>query len=242
MLIDTHAHILPGIDDGARDESATRSLLESLAKQKVKVAVATPHFYPQRESLTSFLNRRQHSVQRLLAMPEITETKSFASYKGEFGGIKLYLGAECFLTPALLRFNSLEDLCIGSNRHILIEMPFTTNWNRKTIQLLEGLIYQFNLKPIIAHIERYPATKYGKDLDLIQKFVDLSCLLQMNVDSLKYMKTRGNCKKLLQGGWIDLLGSDCHSMKNRPPVFDKMYRYAKKWDINLDNNFLIDFG
>lgn len=244
MLIDVHSHILPGIDDGAQDVTVTRSLLEQLAAQGVTVVVATPHFYAHREQLDRFLERRQAAIERMLTIPgmkEATNESALAIYESQAGPMHIYLGAEAALSPALLRHDSLDRLCIGQNRHILIEMPFTKEWDQPIYQLIDQLIYQFDLKPIIAHIERYPATNYGKLLDAIQPLADLSCLIQMNVDSLQDRRIRNNCKKLVRGNWIDLIGSDCHNMDRRPPHFDLLHTLANKWGIDFTADFRIDF-
>ena len=49
-IIDFHAHILPGADHGSRDVKTTKAQLEMLAGAGVKAVVATPHFYPQKDS------------------------------------------------------------------------------------------------------------------------------------------------------------------------------------------------
>lgn len=43
-MIDIHAHILPGIDDGARNWEETGHLLEAAWAQGVRHIIATPHF------------------------------------------------------------------------------------------------------------------------------------------------------------------------------------------------------
>lgn len=64
-MIDFHSHILPGIDDGSASVEESLKLLEMLAEQGVKTVVATPHFYPDRTSVSDFLRRRDAAYQRL---------------------------------------------------------------------------------------------------------------------------------------------------------------------------------
>ena len=42
-LIDFHTHVLPDMDDGARDASESVKILEALAAQGVGIVYATPH-------------------------------------------------------------------------------------------------------------------------------------------------------------------------------------------------------
>ena len=43
-MIDIHTHILPGIDDGARDWDESRRMLEMAYSQGIRHIVATPHY------------------------------------------------------------------------------------------------------------------------------------------------------------------------------------------------------
>lgn len=51
-MIDIHAHILPGIDDGARNWEETGRLLEAAWAQGVRHIIATPIF-PERRIWSS---------------------------------------------------------------------------------------------------------------------------------------------------------------------------------------------
>ena len=303
-FVDIHTHILPGFDDGAKDIEVSRALLTTLVEQGVGTVVATPHFYPNREDLGTFVRRRQIAVDKLLSLEGMSVYRGAADRAGVGAGagagvgagaslaryspmglssagqdtpevwlavdeftvdefatdefpavekttfgqqsisreqsIVIYLGAEVALSSVLLRYETLEPLQIGRNRHILIEMPFSERWSSDTFQLLEQIVYKHHLRPIIAHIERYPATKSGQDTSSIQTLVDIGCLIQMNVSSLQDFRERYYCKNLLKGGWINLLGSDCHNMVKRPPRFDLYNKYAPKWGIN-ERSFKINF-
>lgn len=50
-LIDIHAHIVFGVDDGARTLEESLKLIDMAAKQGVKKIIATPHNMP---NLTSY--------------------------------------------------------------------------------------------------------------------------------------------------------------------------------------------
>lgn len=42
-MIDLHSHLLPGVDDGARDLSETVAIARSMAEDGVRAVAATPH-------------------------------------------------------------------------------------------------------------------------------------------------------------------------------------------------------
>ena len=54
-MLDLHCHILPGIDDGAKNSEISLALLNEEMKQGVKAIAFTPHFHPNRVSLEEFL-------------------------------------------------------------------------------------------------------------------------------------------------------------------------------------------
>ena len=246
MLIDTHSHFLPHMDDGAKDVAESADLLQAIAAQGVTDLVSTAHFYPKRESLDRFLERRAISIQELMRLESITlnppESPFFAHYEGPSGSMRLHLGAEVALSSALFDQNDLSRLCIDRSPYMLIELPFTDRWDSNVRTQLESLVYEYQLKPIIAHVERYPASDYGRDLEQIRKLSELPCLLQMNVDSLRRFAWKKRCRILLQSQWIDLLGSDSHNMNQRPPAFDTMRKFAKRWDLKPEAEFFVDLN
>lgn len=46
--IDMHCHILPGVDDGAKDLAETKKMLEIAYAEGIRCIIATPHHHPQR--------------------------------------------------------------------------------------------------------------------------------------------------------------------------------------------------
>ena len=56
-MIDFHSHVLPGIDDGSKDVSESLEMLRLSLLEGTDIIVATPHFYVDRSSITSFLDK-----------------------------------------------------------------------------------------------------------------------------------------------------------------------------------------
>lgn len=61
MIIDCHTHLLPGIDDGAKDLSTSLEMLNEEKKQGVDYVIATPHFYANRDKMEKFIDRRERA-------------------------------------------------------------------------------------------------------------------------------------------------------------------------------------
>ena len=62
MLLDIHSHILPAVDDGAKNVDDTLSLLEMMRSQGITHVIATPHFYPNDDTIEEFKTRVAHAV------------------------------------------------------------------------------------------------------------------------------------------------------------------------------------
>jgi len=201
-MIDLHTHILPEMDDGAKDRDEALALISLLKIQGVQKIVLTPHYYPHLESLSDFLRRRDISYQ------------SIADSDAE-----LILGSETYLSELLFSMDSIEGLCIGKSGYLLLELPYTNKWSLGVFKQIDHLIAKYNICPIIAHAERYEAVKGHKEI-VFQKLVDLGCMLQFNADSVVNRKSRAETLKLMKEGWVDFIGSDCHNITSRAPQLD----------------------
>ena len=57
-IIDFHSHILPGIDDGARNLETSMAMLDQIRQQQIDIMVAKPHFYAMKDRVDTFLYKR----------------------------------------------------------------------------------------------------------------------------------------------------------------------------------------
>ena len=64
-VIDFHSHVLPRIDDGSHSSEESLGMLQISASQGIDVMAATSHFYATEDRISSFLNRRRWSEERL---------------------------------------------------------------------------------------------------------------------------------------------------------------------------------
>lgn len=213
-MIDFHTHILPGIDDGARDIDEGIKLADSLYDQGVAVAVCTPHFYPYRMSIDDFANIRD------MAMNSMKNVK-----------IKLIPASETYVHEYLFNYNNIDTLTIGNTNYLLLELPFGKKWSSNIFENIERIMNHYNIIPIIAHIEIYPAAK-KKD---IIKLKELGCVMQLNTSSLLNRKLKRKAIRLIKAGFIDVLGSDCHNLKERSPQIKVALKLIKK---KLGSNYI----
>lgn len=209
-MIDLHTHILPGMDDGARDDGEAAALIDLLKKQGVSQAVLTPHYYPYIESIPDFSARRKLSYERIKDCD-----------------FDMILASETCLTESLFSYDSIDELTIANTRYLLLELPFIEKWGPSIYRQINRLITRYNIKPIVAHVERYEPVKRRKEKEL-QKLVDSGCCLQFNIDSFLSRGIRCYEMQYLRRGWVDFVGSDCHDLNDRRPRFDEFQRRMKK--------------
>lgn len=209
MLYDLHTHVLPGIDDGATDLSESLALLNQEKECGVSTVVLTPHFRAQVQKPQEFLARRAHAFETLSA-----------GYQGE---IQLVLGAEVLYSPYLASIENIRDFCIGDTNFLLVELPYQARMGDDVLRALTRLVDEHGILPILAHVERYEAVR--RDVQVLQKFRSIGCLFQVNAATLagKSFFLRRFVRALIRGGYVDLVGSDCHDPKNRPANVKEAY-------------------
>lgn len=201
MIIDFHSHVIPGIDDGARDVETAVEMLRRSAEQGVQLMVATSHFYASRDNVDQFLEKRQTAYEALRAawvsgLPDIV------------------LGAEVAYFPGIARAERLDALKIQGTSAMLVEMPFG-DWTRAIVDDVEALIEKRHVRVILAHLERYLA--FPGNRDFIERLSGMPLAVQINAESLTDWRQRGKLLRMFKNGKAHLLGSDCHSLNRRPP-------------------------
>ena len=201
-LVDLHCHILPGIDDGAKNLDVSMALLNKEIRDGVAGIVFTPHFHYERISVEDFAAKRKAAFLKV------------AKAARENGlPLTAKMGAEVYFTTAL---PSLEwsVLAFAKSNYILIEFP-TTCHPAGIDETLYG-VRQRGYTPILAHVERYPFV--AEDPTLLYNWVSEGCLAQINASGLlRECRTAHWLQKLLDWNLVHLLCTDAHSMDTRPP-------------------------
>ncbi len=200
-MIDFHTHILPGIDDGAKDVSVSAAILETEKEQGVNEIVLTPHYYGKFYSPTDFVRRRAAAYEKLLAVAA-----------GEFF---FTLGAEIHFSDTLSVNAECRKLAIGDTRYALVELPFGEKWSGSLLTRLRYFMDETELTPVIAHICRYPQLR--KNPEALLRLAEMGCLLQVNASAFCDKDSSGFAFAALKHNLVHCLGSDCHNVTNRAP-------------------------
>lgn len=224
--VDFHSHILPGVDDGAKNLQESTAMLGMLCSQGIQSVIATPHFRAHRDNVRDFLDRRHQAAETLKAS---TDRK-----------IDIYLGAEVALEREISDIENLSELSYEGTNYILIEFPYRpfSGW---MIPEIECILYERNLIPVLAHIDRYAEFFSAGDYNEI--FSLPGVVFQVNNEAFQNRKSRSIVKTLIKNDLPFVLGSDCHNTENRKPNFDISKAGLRRYDmqpeaLKLQHNFL----
>ncbi len=187
-MFDFHAHVLPKADHGSSSLEMSLQQLSLAAAAGITTLVATPHFYPQKESGEEFLQRRAAAYALL---KESTDAP-----------IQLRLGAEVHFCVGLDHLEELEEMCVDGTGVLLVELPYSRLSGEaiRTLQRLRDLPW---LTPVLAHVDRY-------DPEQISALFSLGLLGQVNADALCHISGRRRLCRWIDEGHIVALGSDIH--------------------------------
>lgn len=210
-MIDIHCHILPGIDDGAKDMDEALALIKLAAEDGVTRIVVTPHLHFGR--FNNYLPVIQSSF--LALQQAVNESKI---------QIELAYAAEVRLDSEILSLLSRQQLplygCYNNQRFMLLEFPHSHIPAGSDI-LVKHLLKQ-NITPVIAHPERNRDLQ--KSPDKIKTFVNLGCWFQVTASSITGHFGE-ECQALalsyIEQNFIHIVASDAHNLKRRPPVLSE---------------------
>ncbi|MCH5299062.1 MAG: hypothetical protein J1E96_04790 [Ruminococcus sp.] len=198
---DMHSHILPEMDDGSKSIEMSLELIDKLKAQNVRNICFTPHYYTNEESMETFLRRREESLQKLL--PHLPDD------------INICVGAEVYVTDYLFNNKDISPVCYGDSEYILCEFPFGATFQNKTLDYFNTLRNNYGLKPVLTHIERYKHLM--SDEELVEDLVDDGVIIQTNIEAFKRFSQKRKLLKYIKRGYIDIVGTDCHSLTRGNP-------------------------
>lgn len=214
-MIDIHSHILPGIDDGAKDLATAVEMAQLYLDNGFHHVVATPHWLddvnknPAADSRQAITSLQQELARR--KMP-----------------LQLHHGGEFFISLDILAaLKKGTGVSLANSRYVLVEFPM-----RDCSAFIETAVFQLLVKgyvPIIAHPERY--SYVIDDPNLVYQWIEKGALIQLNMPSLMGMygkKAEKTAEILLRHQMVHFLGTDAHSPRRRSPNVQPALSIAKK--------------
>lgn len=220
-FIDIHSHIAWGIDDGMPSMEDAQSSLELARNDGIVGICSTPHFIPGQLDVSIY----NEIVSRQMELKEMSS-------------IPIYCGGEVMMNSEFIDGLAMEIYpTLNSSRYMLVEYNVLRDIH--SIEYRDDCLYELKVRgyiPVIAHIERYFHS--GLDYSIIDNWIDMGCVLQINRTSILGMhgkKIQSNALSFLDNGYCDVIATDAHRANgSRISMLSDVYSVVGK-RIGFDN-------
>lgn len=201
-MIDIHCHLLPGIDDGARDWAEAEQMCKIAIKDGIRAIVCTPHA------------NDTYAYDRSRNMELLTELQKRVGEK-----LDLRLGCDFHLS-----FDNIESAMEDSDRFAI----FGTNYLLVEFSdfsippaVLDSLskFLSMGVTPIITHPERNMLLQ--RNPEMVLRLAKIGCAIQITASAFTGRWGEGSrrtCEWLIDRGAVHIVASDAHDTRSRPPI------------------------
>lgn len=209
-MIDTHIHMVPGVDDGAKDLRMSIQMIQMAMHEGVNKVIVTPHY-----NLPQY--RNENVAQQFYQLQEyiIAEKLNF----------EVFLGNEVYLSEeTVMGVLSGQAYSMAKSSYLLVELPYYHYYpiHQAMIQDLQDN----DFRVLLAHIERYQA--FEKNPDKLRDLVENGVYAQLSSRYIIDHKTRKSALDWIAKGLIHIVASDGHDVDKRPPLMKKAYEVVSK--------------
>ncbi len=222
--IDIHSHILPGIDDGAKDMETSLKMLRTAAEEGIKEVILTPHYKP---------GHRNASPETVRKLTMKLQEKVLES------GLKMTLltGNEIFYHRGMAGLLSAGRVCtLADTDSVLVEF-----FPAEEYAEIRSGVYQIRAegyRPVLAHAERYQ--NVCRDTKYVEELIHMGAYIQINAGSImgNYgFGTKQFCKRLLKKELVHFVATDAHDTGRRAPYLRDCGKYlvSKFGETYADN-------
>lgn len=216
-FVDTHIHCVQNTDDGSQSLSDSIQMLKMEYEQSVRDVFCTVH--------SEMITDMNDDAFALSQMENLID-----AFQNETGNsMKLNL-----LTEIHINLDSFEDCFIGMKKIVPWFRPidgayymFAFDYEETAENMVEicKRLIERGIKPVISHAERYTYI-----LEAIDRLREIGCIIQVNIGSFVrggFLAFTDIALQMLDNKQIDILGTDAHRMKWRPPVIMDGYNIIK---------------
>lgn len=227
-FIDIHNHILPGIDDGAKNVKESIAIIKAFGEFGVTDFVCTPHImHNYYENTKKTISKAFKELEEELADTELSIAINYA--------------AEHMIDDNFEHlFEENEALPLGE-QHILVEMSYlqpSINFDSSIGKILDKQVF-----PVLAHPERYGYLH--NDFSKYIEYKNRGIKFQLNMLSILgyYGKGIQKCAQtLLNENMFDYISSDAHNLRHvsslkEGKVSSKLIQQIKPLLLNTIQDF-----
>ncbi|WP_010648193.1 tyrosine-protein phosphatase [Oceanobacillus massiliensis] len=213
-MIDIHSHILPGVDDGAKNEEDSLAMAREAVSQGITTIFATPH-----NKNGKYENEKDAILKNVKILSELFEKENIP--------LSVISGQETRINGEMIE--DIKDgklLSLNSTKYLFVEFP-SAHVPRYSSQMLFD-IQVAGYTPIIVHPERnqelieHPSRLYD--------FVKKGALTQITAASLvgKFGKNiQKFTNQLVEANLTHFIASDAHNTTTRGFCMDEAFREVK---------------
>ena len=211
-MIDFHTHILPNIDDGAKNLSFSAKMMDLEIIDGVTTIFLTPHIF--------------YSKDFFLTCKKVKQTFDCFCQKFQGKKVEFLLGGEIFYTDIL--FDALHHkqlITLNQSRYILLE--FNLHYELENVDNALDDLLANGFIPILAHPERYDYFTISR----LEELKSRGILFQLDASSFFGdfgKKAKKLSHQLMAKDCVDIIASDCHSIEKRGPNLKKAWTYVSK--------------
>jgi protein-tyrosine phosphatase len=197
VAIDMHSHLIPSVDDGAKDVNDSLLLIKGLKDLGFKKLITTPHTLQDIHPNTIYTLKKGHSLIQN-SIPE---------------GVTLTLSSEYYMDEQFQNQVDANELLPLPGNRLLVEFSQISRPHD-----IEEVFFDLSIKGyqvILAHPERY--LFFHKQFNYYQRIKEMGVELQVNALSLTdhYGKgIRSIAEKLIEKNMIDFIGTDTHHLNH----------------------------
>ncbi|WP_290033370.1 tyrosine-protein phosphatase [Ligilactobacillus cholophilus] len=218
-LVDLHAHLLPGVDDGSSDIRTSLELARKSVADGVTHMLLTPHHMDGK-----YVNHKQDVIRKTQLFQDALDKAGIP--------LRVFPGQEVHLTDKLLDAIDNDDILFAdsNNRYLMLELPHT----HVPEYFLNNVLPELQLRgitPVIVHPERNQGIQ--RDHQLLYDLVKAGCLTQLTASS--YLGVFGErvenlTQKIIDANLGTTFSSDAHALKGRESQMSNAYEKLSNQD------------
>lgn len=205
VMTDLHMHVVPHVDDGAKDLEMSLEMLKMAYAQGIRKVLCTSHSSWRPDAAVMYsINYERLKAEAEKVLPDM----------------QLFTGCEVLFTKRTLRdvMRKLDDgefLTLNCTNVVLTEFqPFASS--DEVEQVVKKLLSR-KYVPVVAHAERCDA--FG-DEEVVKRLIEAGCLLQVNLYSLvkeQDEQLKARARRMVDARQVAFAGSDAHGSERRAP-------------------------
>ena len=207
LKVDMHSHLIPGIDDGAKDMEDSIAMIKALHELGYQKLITTPHI------MSDFYKNTPEII-----LGGLEKVK--ARVREEGIDIELEAAAEYYVDENFEKLLAGGDLLTfgGEKKYLLFETSYTSR-----PMALESTVFEMNAAgyfPVMAHPERY-AYLWDKSGDKLEEFKAMGMKFQVNLGSFAgsyHVRAKKTSEILFKHELIDFVATDLHRMPQLPSL------------------------